>query len=440
MRTSTRALALSLVVFALTRPASAAERRVVLISIDGMSPYFYLDPDAYDLRLPNLERLRDDGVAAEGVVGVYPSVTYPSHTTLVTGVLPAEHGIVTNTKVDDWYLDSADVRVPTLWDAASGAGLTTAIVTWPASYGAKVDFLIPENLGSHDDLLDRVRAGSTPGLFEELEVASGITPRMMPFSHPDAGVPLDELTAAFASALIRTKQPDFIALHFLDLDHRRHGSGPFSPEARRALELIDGHVGDVVAAVAEAGLTASTTFVIVSDHGFVATHTGVNLAMIQRRMAELAPRIRFRNSGGSAGAYVQGAGQEEAAQRRLHSILELELGGRARFVSRDALEALGGYPDAFGAIEAEDGYVLVDEPGSEELLVPTDTLGSHGYLPTNPRLLASFIMTGAGVAERQRGHRIPPIQMIDVAPTLAALLGVELPAAQGRALVGLVAR
>ena len=229
MRTPARAFALAFFSSMLLRPAAAAEHRVVLISVDGMSPYFYLEPEAYGLHIPNLVRLRDEGVAAEGVVGVYPSVTYPSHTTLVTGVRPAEHGIVTNTKVDDWYLDSADIQVPTVWDAAESAGLTTAIVTWPASYGAGVDFLVPENLGSHDDLLDRVRSGSTPGLFVELESASGITPRMMPFSHPDAGVPLDELTAAFASALIRAEAARL---------HRAALSRPRPPPARERPLLV----------------------------------------------------------------------------------------------------------------------------------------------------------------------------------------------------------
>lgn len=430
--------ALALLALALARPAAPADHRVVLISIDGMSPCFYLEPESYGLRIPNIVRLRDTGVAAEGVVGVYPSVTYPSHTTLVTGVRPAEHGIVRNIKVDDWYLDSADIRVPTLWDAARAAGLVTAIVTWPASYGAGVDYLVPENLGSHEDLLDRVRAGTTEGLFAELEAASGITPRMVPFSHPDAGVPLDDFTAAFAAALIRTKQPDFIALHFLDLDHRRHGSGPFSREALQALDRIDAHVGEIVAAVADAGLEKTTTVVVVSDHGFVTTHTAVNLAMVQRRMADLAPRVRFRSSGGSAAAYLSDPGERDAASRRLRSIVELELSGRARFVSREELDALGAYPEAFAAIEAEDGYALADEPGTEELLLPAGTLGSHGYLPTNPRLFASFLMAGQAVAEAQRGLRIPPIQMIDVAPTLARILGVELPEARGRALVGLI--
>ena len=151
MRQFTTALANVFLVVAVASPALAEPQdeplHVVVVSIDGLRPDVYRDPEGLGIEVPNLLALRQSGVSADRMIPTFPSVTYPSHTTLVTGTTPAAHGIETNFKSGtSWYLDSAEVRSETLWQAAAEAGLTTAIVTWPVSYGAKVDYLIPENL------------------------------------------------------------------------------------------------------------------------------------------------------------------------------------------------------------------------------------------------------------------------------------------------------
>ena len=125
---------------------------VLMISIDGLKPEYITQADAHDMKIPYLRTLLRDGTYAEGVVGIWPTITYPSHTTLVTGVWPDEHGITNNQEFDplqhfggawNWY--AAGIRVPTLWQAAHKAGLRTASVGWPVSVGATdVDYLIPE--------------------------------------------------------------------------------------------------------------------------------------------------------------------------------------------------------------------------------------------------------------------------------------------------------
>jgi hypothetical protein len=100
---------------------------------------------------PFLRRLAAEGTYAEGVIGVWPTVTYPSHTTLVTGVSPAEHGIYANLEFDpehhfaeSWFWCAAQIRVSTLWQAAHRAGKVTASIGWPATVGAdSIDYLLP---------------------------------------------------------------------------------------------------------------------------------------------------------------------------------------------------------------------------------------------------------------------------------------------------------
>src|SRR5271154_7087699 len=134
-----------------TRAQKQAPPLLVMISVDGMRPDYITEADAHGAKVPNLRRFLREGTYAEGVVGVVPTVTYPSHTTLVTGVSPAKHGIFANTTFDPlqqnlqgWYWYTEDIRVPTLWDVAAAAGWTTASIQWPVTVGARITWNIPE--------------------------------------------------------------------------------------------------------------------------------------------------------------------------------------------------------------------------------------------------------------------------------------------------------
>src|ERR1700748_1882007 len=157
---------------------------VLMISIDGMKPEYVTKADEHGLKIPNMRKMMQEGAYAEGVNGVVPTVTYPSHTTLVTGVWPERHGIYGNTTFDPerknlggWYWYAEDIKVPTLWDAAKAAGLTTASINWPVSVGAPVNYLIPEiwRAGTADDK-KLTHAVSTPGLISSLESSVGEYP------------------------------------------------------------------------------------------------------------------------------------------------------------------------------------------------------------------------------------------------------------------------
>lgn len=148
-RRAMAAAAAAAVALAAVTPATAAApptpgtRRadhVILVSIDGLVPDAYLRPQEY--AMPNLQALRASGSWAEGVIGQYPSLTYPSHTSIATGVRPARHGITQNTAFDakngsrQWLMDARLVKAPALWNVARAAGLTTAALSWPVTAGA----------------------------------------------------------------------------------------------------------------------------------------------------------------------------------------------------------------------------------------------------------------------------------------------------------------
>src|SRR5579883_2993360 len=154
---------------------------LVVISIDGLRPDYITHADEHGAKVPELRSFLKQGSYADGVVGVLPTVTYPSHTTLITGVWPAKHGIYANTlfaPLDKakmaWYWFAEDLKVPTLYNAAMAAGRTTAAIQWPVTVGAKVTWNIPEVWRAADENdIKWVRATATPGLLDEAEKEIG---------------------------------------------------------------------------------------------------------------------------------------------------------------------------------------------------------------------------------------------------------------------------
>src|SRR5688572_6620873 len=141
---------------------AAAASPVLVISVDGLHPAYVTEADRHGLKIPALRRLMKEGAYARGVVGVVPTVTYPSHTTLMTGLTPQQHGIISNTPFDPlnknregWYWYAEDIKAKTLWQVAAGAGLRTASVNWPVTVGDRnISFLLPEywRASTGDDL------------------------------------------------------------------------------------------------------------------------------------------------------------------------------------------------------------------------------------------------------------------------------------------------
>ena len=253
---------------------------LVMISVDGMRPDYITEADAHGAKVPNLRRFLKEGAYAEGVVGVVPTVTYPSHTTLVTGVWPAKHGIFANTTFDPlqqnqggWYWYTEDIHVPTLWDLAAAAGRTTASIQWPVTVGAAhITWDIPEfwRATTPDDA-KLLRALSTPGLLDDAKAELGEYRGGI-----DTSAAADENRGRYTEWILEKKRPALLTLHLSALDHIEHETGPFSPESIAVMESIDATIGKI-RATAERLAPGRAYIAIVSDHGFVRTDSQLNL-------------------------------------------------------------------------------------------------------------------------------------------------------------------
>ncbi|MFC3440401.1 alkaline phosphatase family protein [Sphingobium rhizovicinum] len=435
--------ALASLLLATCLPTAALAEPVLLISIDGLRPGDVLEADKRGLSLPNLRRFLTDGAHASGVTGVAPTLTYPSHTTLMTGVTPATHGIVANNSFDPtginqggWYWYAQDIKVPTLWEAASKAGLTTGNIHWPVSVAAKgVRWNLPQiwRTGHADDakLLDAL---ATPGLKAELESRVGQSYAM----GIDESLSGDQNRGRFATALMAAHKPDFLTVYLTALDHEQHSVGPDTPQAHDVLEKIDAIVGDLVAAERKAHPDA--VIALVSDHGFEATHTGLNLfrAFIDAGLITLDKDGKVASwqampwiAGGSA-AIMLSRPDDAVSVAKVKALLDRLAAnpahGIAAVLDQPAIAKIGANPQARFLVNLQPGFVTDIYRGpTAPLVAPTPVKGMHGYLPGPAHLEATFLISGPHIA---KGKDLGRIDMRAIAPTLAKAMGATLPDAQ----------
>ena len=335
--------------------APGPARHVVLVSIDGLPSDLRLRAPGAP-RMPVLDALRANGSAAEGVVGQYPSLTYPSHTSLVTGVRPARHGVVHNTRFapdggpGGWYFESEAIRVPALWDLARAAGLSVGGVSWPVTVGAPIDFLFPETHQSPPDTtwLDLVRRQSTPGLIDAVvERTGGFGPR----DNLDYGK-RDRFASAAAAHILERHRPNLLLVHLVEADGAQHAHGPESPEAVAALERVDARMGEIVAAAERAGLAPHTAWVVTGDHGFYRVHSAFQPNVVLRDAGLLQVDGSGRIGDWQAVAHraaVKLRDPSDAAlaarvDRLFRDLAEGPYRGLFRVIGRDEIADLGGDP------------------------------------------------------------------------------------------------
>ncbi len=418
--------------------AQAQNKHVVLISIDGLRPEFYLDPS---WGMVNIRQGMEAGAYAQGVRGSFPTVTYPSHTTIISGVLPAKHGIYYNTPVEPlgisgkWFWYYKDIKVPTLWTAAKASGLTTAGVSWPVTVGAPIDYNLPEyvilpaNKGEKKDEIKALYNESNPKslITEVQENAIG--------NFGEYGAVLNDYTndqnkARMAGYILRKYKPAFLAIHIGLTDHYQHEQGRDGDKVRSAVVGVDVAVKSIIDAVEMAGLSKNTTFIITGDHGFVDIHTQVNPNVMLAKAGLYDPENKenwkayFQASGGSAFLHLRNPKDDATLKKVNQALAELPASIKKLFhvIDKKALTDAQGDPNAALAVAAYQG-VSFGATASGDLLTAAKG-GTHGYLPTDfKEIQTGFVAFGSGI---KKGVVLPLIGQEDIAPLIAYLLNIDL--------------
>jgi predicted AlkP superfamily pyrophosphatase or phosphodiesterase len=433
-----------------TQTGQAAPARtdahVIIISVDGLVPEYYTSPAQIGLKVPTLTRMKLDGAYADGVEGVYPSVTYPAHTTLVTGVRPALHGIVQNRIFEaptqepsrDWYFFSKDLKVDTLWTISKKAGLVTGAVGWPVTVGAEIDYNMPE-------IFDPKESPPTPR-----RAVPYITPGLLAKAAPvlaAAGNSTDARRTAMSEFIITTYKPNLMLIHLVELDNAHHAYGTRSPQALAVAEREDQYINRIVEATRKAGIFDKTTFFIVSDHGFAAVEKKFNPNVVLAKEGLITVDASGKVTDWKAAAWPAGGScaivlsdpSDRATAAKATAAFEKYLaqsrGPISRIVARKDLDRLGAIPEALLMLEAGPGITFDEYVTGPEIVESKDYRGTHGHLPSRVELRSALIVYGAGA---KAGAKLSLARMIDIAPTAAGLLGLYFTDAEGRAISELV--
>ncbi len=383
-----------------------APRSLLVISVDGLDYRYLRDADKLGLRIPNLRKLMREGEVTEGIEGVYPTVTWPSHTTLMSGVAPAQHGILGNRRPaaegGDYYWDVNLLKTKTLWHATRETGLKSAAITWPVTVNAAIDFNLPEyfqrrNGGGMD--LRSIESKATPGLVEKIT-------RVFPSFAQDW---MDDRTRTLATVyLLKYEKPNLILLHLVDHDAEAHHNGPFSREANAMIEYSDELIGQMLAAAPKNMVVA-----LVSDHGFERADKVVDVNQILKQES-IAGSVTMRFG------FLTTNGEQVIAWLRNASLTNKH--GIGREIPKAELQRFApALANVAAAFESAEHFLFGAAKPGEMFSEPTER-GVHGLWPGRRDYSSALILWGAGI----KPARKPRASMLTIAPRLADILGVQL--------------
>jgi predicted AlkP superfamily pyrophosphatase or phosphodiesterase len=433
----------------MSNSSKAKTRHLILISLDDLNSEDYNRIRDY----PNFKKLIESGSYAKELISVYPSITYPIHVTMVTGRYPVDHGVVGNElfhpgeTVHDWYWYDKYIKTPTIYALAKQAHLKVGAILWPAVAKADIDYNLPEIWPTRgENLLWLILMNGSfwflaRVLFRFRKMISDIQ------RHD-----LDDLTTACASYLIESKKPNLLLIHLHELDSKRHDFGVDSGEAIEVLERHDARIGRIMEAVQDAGIGDQTTFLILGDHGSMNVSKTINLNAAFREAGLITTNRDKRIIGwkailqscdGSAYVFLKDPADGEArgqVEKILRSAREAREGGIELVFTKEEAVKMGANRDCDYMLEARDGYYFSEalSGGLVEKIDPAQIdydkkvyAASHGYLPSKHSSKTWFLASGAGI---RKGVVMESIRMVDICPTMAALLGLEMPGTDGRIL------
>lgn len=425
---------------------------LVLISISGLRADDVNDAERLRLAIPTIQALRLKGSYAAGVESVYPSQSKPAHVSIVTGVLPADHGITSDFPFNEQtgvqstkpHLSSTEIKADTLWEAAKREGLTTAAISYPVTASAAIDFMLPETgeeKGNHNS--------NPPDLMNEILHALKAESEILPLkSKPENLVhqTRDDFKAEAAAYLIDKYRPNLLLINFTSLDLAQKRFGIRSTETKAVMALIDTLIQKIVSATSLAKPADETTFLIVSDHGSSQIEREFRPNVLLAKKGFLTTdeqgnvkswRAIIQSFEGSAAVFFKNPQDESTTQEVEKIFRELEKDSDNpiwRITSRHDGTRLGVDPRAAFYLDAAPRY-KISSRANGSATAKTEELAAHGYLPSRAEMRATLIFAGKGIKANQR---IEYTRLIDIAPTVGRLLGFEMKSARGRVLSEIV--
>lgn len=410
-------------------------KHVIFLTIDGFRPDFYLDSE---WQTPNLHALMKDGAYAKGVNSVFPSVTYPSHTTIITGVQPVKHGIFYNNiftpdgaKQHPYWQDSS-IHVPTIWKAAKEKGMTVASLYWPVSANAPVDYNIPDVGSMGDSVCEQY---SLPhGFYAEVkkEVFGGV-------DEFDEGK--NQNVAKIAAYIIKKSKPELMTIHVFSADGAQHNVGRYGIQVQEAVADADAAVGIIIGALKDAGIWETTTLLIGGDHGFydvkrtISPNVWLKKAGLLNDLRAGDWKAQFNTAGGSAYLYLKDP-SDKATANKVKALLDAQPDSTKqyyRIISKEQLNKDGYNPNIAFALTGEHDAAF--NTASTGDAIKSGKGGTHGHFPNTKNIRTGLVAHGPGI---RKGAVIEEMNLRDMTPIMVKLLGIPFPKVDGKVPAGLL--
>lgn len=396
--------------------------------------------------MPNMSKLIKQGAHSTKLRSVYPTLTYTVHTTIVTGVYPDKHKIFHNNplqpfipeKEQNWFWFRNAVKAPTIYDAVRDRGMSAAGILWPVTGKASIKYNMPEIAAiKNENQLLKVFKNGSPLYCTGMELRYGKFRKGKEQPH------LDNYTTLCAADTIRRKKPNLLLLHLIELDDAKHKYGTDSIEVRNAIMRMDERLGIIMRAVRESGIENSTAILIVGDHGQFDVRYKVHLnnilkdaGLIYEENGVMKWRAYLQSTGGAAYLHIKNDDKdaEAAAVAALDNAIKDGRYGIEKLYSGAELDVLHVNKPIRYMVEAGIGYSFSDEIKEADVIDLVQNgikYATHGYLPDKPNYKCIFIVSGPAI---KQGYSIGNIEMVDIAPTMGKILGIDFNHCDGRVL------
>jgi predicted AlkP superfamily pyrophosphatase or phosphodiesterase len=407
--------------------------------------------------LPHFKELLERGSYCTQVRSIYPSVTYPCHTSIITGNYPKRHGIVNNTFIQpgrtspDWYWHRKHIKGTTLYDEAKKAGMKTAALLWPVTARANIDYHMPEifaNRSWHHQIPVSLFNGS---MIYQLDMNRRFGHLRKGLNQPE----LDDFVLESAVHTIKTKKPELMLVHLVDLDSQRHYHGFSSNEAMAAIRRHDVRLGRIVDALKESGIYDQSTIIALGDHSALDESKAVKLNVLLKKNGLIQVNEKglvthwkayCKSCDGSAYIYLNDrsdSNTKEVVGKLLQNLLQDESNGIEKVYSQEEAASMGADDQCTFMVEARLGFYIkenldgefIDHISERDVREKRYTFASHGYSPEKDNYKTIFIAAGNGI---RQNTIVPSMNLVDEGPTFARLLGLNLGETDGRVIEELI--
>ena len=430
------------------RPKFSGEelaKHVVVISLDAMSES---DWDTIS-KLSNLSKMIASGSHTSSLKSVFPTHTYVVHTSMVTGVYPDKHGVIHNHQLQPfipeedqtWYWYQREIKSPTLYDLAKENHMKTAGLMWPVSAKSSIRYNMPELMAirGENQAIKILKNGTLSYCVElELKFRKKRESTKQPY--------LDDFITLCAMDTIKTKKPNLFLIHLCDVDNAKHNNRIDSQEVKNAFSRSDRRIGNIIQSVKDAGIEDDTIFIVLGDHGQFNVDYNVHLnnllrdaGLIYVENGEWNWKAYLQTTGGNAYLHIKDDDKEaeNLALKVLEKAMQDDCYGIEAIYDRKRLDELHAPGELKYVVEAKPGYHFHDdihEATVENYLEMGKKYATHGFSPDKPGYRCILLVSGPNI---KKNHPIGSVEMVDIAPTISRILGMDFYPCDGKALDGI---